>query len=213
VTGDAVNPAAPRDRRPVIGVTGGVASGKSAAARMLGELGCEVIDADRIGHQLLERPAVAAELVERFGPEIRRPDGSIDRRQLGRRAFADEEATAALNAVMHPPLRAELVRRIEAFRAGEAPAAVLDAALLAETDWHELCDQIVFVEAPRPQRLERARRRRGWSAKQFAAREKVQKPLDTKRAIAQDVLDNSSSESHLRKQVRLLYQRAVDPAA
>lgn len=198
--------------KPVIGLIGGIGSGKSEVAHLLGELGCDVIDADRIGHELLRRPDVLEELVGRFGPGIREADGSIDRPTLAARAFGDAEAHAALNAIMHPPLRAELVGRIEAFYAGSAPAAVLDAALLLETDWHELCDRIVFVDAPYEDRLRRAVASRGWTKEQFEARENCQKALDIKRSRADDVLDNSSSVSHLRRQVRLLYQRVVNPA-
>jgi dephospho-CoA kinase len=192
--------------RPVIGVTGGVGSGKSTVARILVELGCERIDADQIGHGLLSDPAIILALRERFGADVVRPDGTVDRQALARRAFEDEGSVAALNAIMHPPLRAELARRVEAFRAGTAPAAVLDAALLVETDWHTLCDVLVFVDAPRRSRV---RSDRGWSAAELNRREKYQKPLDKKRSIAHYVVKNNSSVSHLHRQVCLLHQRLV----
>lgn len=195
--------------RPVIGIIGGIGSGKSLVASMLGEFGCEVIDADRIGHALLERPEIIAALRRRFGDDIVGPDGRVDRHTLGHRAFADGDAHAALNAIMHPPLRAELVRRVEAFRAGRAPAAVIDAALLLETDWHELCDVLVFVEAPAKLRRERLAAVRGWSAERLAQREICQKPLDFKRHSSHHVLENNSSVSHLRERVRQVYQRIV----
>lgn len=197
--------------RPVIGVLGGIGSGKSLVAHMLGALGCEVIDADRIGHALLDRSQVAQALTGRFGDDILGPDGRVDRKALGRRAFADADAHAALNAIMHPPLRAELERRVEAFRAGSAKAAVIDAALLLETDWHELCDVLIFVDAPAEQRLDRVRAERGWSAEQLAQRENCQKALDFKKANSDYVVENNSSVSHLQAQVCLIYQRIAGP--
>lgn len=197
--------------RPVIGVTGGIGSGKSLVCRMLADLGCTRIDADRVGHELLARPEIVAALRRRFGEDIVRSDGRVDRARLGARAFADERCVAELNAIMHPPLRQELVRRIEAFRASRAAAAVLDAALLFETDWHTLCDATVFVEADRERRITRVLTDRNWTAERFAEREKYQKPLDNKRAEAQYVLENNSSVSHLQQQVRQLYQRIVGP--
>lgn len=198
--------------RPVIGIVGGIGSGKTSVASMFGDLGCLVIDADRIGHQLLGRPDIAEALVRRFGCEILEDDGSVDRRELGRRAFADESSLADLNAIMHPALRAELVRGIEDFRKGSSPAAVLDAALLFETDWYELCDVIVYVEAPLPVRRQRVTDSRGWSDQGLLQREKLQKPLDFKRAKSHYVVVNNSSVPHLHQQVCLLYHRLIHPA-
>ena len=184
-------------------------SGKSVVASMLGELGCEVIDADEIGHALLGRPEIVEALKMRFGEGIISPDAAVDRRRLGQRAFADPASVEALNAIMHPALRAELVRRVELFRGSLAPAAVLDAALLLETDWHELCDVLVFVDAPIEHRLAWLASGRGWSAEELRRREFYQKPLDIKRSKADYVLENNSRLSHLHEQVRLLYQRIV----
>jgi dephospho-CoA kinase len=201
--------------RPVIGLIGGIGSGKSLVACMLRELGCPVIDADAVGHLLLERPEVVRALVGRFGSDIVGPDGKVVRSVLGSRAFADRESLARLNRIVHPSLRVELSRRIEEFRADASAgeALVLDAALLLETDWHELCSVLVFVDAPREQRGRRVARDRGWPAAELDRRENLQKPLDIKRARSVYILENSSSVSRLRRQVRLLYQCLVDPAA
>ena len=179
---------------------------------MFGELGCDVIDADSIGHALLERAEIVAALQRQFGSDIIDAVGAVDRRVLGQRAFADASSLAALNTITHPPLREELVRRIEAFRQGSAPAAVLDAALLLETDWHELCDVLVFVDAPWPQRLARVAESRGWSAEQLVEREKYQKSVDIKKAMSEYVVENNSSASRLHQQICLLYQRLISSA-
>jgi len=199
--------------RPVIGVTGGIGSGKSLVAAMLGELGCRVIDADKIGHALLRRPEVIAALAERFGPEVVGADGAVDRRQVARRAFADSRSLAGLNEIMHPPLRAELAMQIDSFRADAAagPAAAVDAALLLETDWHTLCDVLVFVDAADATRRRRAGEEKGWGAAEWARRENLQKPLDFKRTKSDHVVGNNSTVSRLQEQVRLLYQQLVSP--
>ena len=148
---------------PVIGVTGGIGSGKSLVASMFGDLGCEVIDADKIGHMLLRRPEIIAALAERFGPGATDDHGQVDRPRLAELAFADAGSLAGLNEIMHLPLRAELVRRIEAFRThgSASAAAVIDAALLFETDWHTLCDATVFVDATDAVRCRRAAEGKG----------------------------------------------------
>ncbi len=187
--------------KPVIGLTGGICSGKSTVAAELAELGCAVIDADAVGHELLEDPEVRDELVRRLGEGILSAEGRPDRERIARIVFDSPEALARLNAVMHPRMRDRMARRIDQLRrAGGCPAVVLDAALLLETDWHELCDTIVFVDAPPAQRLQRAKAR-GWDADELQRRENSQKPLDTKATSADHVIDNSSSLSYLREQV------------
>lgn len=197
--------------KPVIGLVGGIGSGKSLAASMLSEIGCAVIDADRIGHELLSRPAVRQALCQQFGDGILTADGQVDRRALAKAAFADAASHRALNGIVHPLLRKELASRIAEAKAGDAPAIVVDAALLLDTDWHELCDRIVFVDAPPDQRRRRVAETRSWSAEELERRENLQKPLDFKRRIADHILCNNSSESHLRQQVRLMVQQMLRP--
>ncbi len=197
--------------QPVVGIVGGIGSGKSLVASMLAEMGGRVIDADAVGHAMLRRPETVAALTERFGPRILDEAGRIDRRRLAGIVFEDPEALAALNAVVHPPMKEELAARIAALRADRAfdGPVILDAAVLLETDWHELCDVIVFVDAPPDQRLARVAASRGWSADELGRREKNQKCLDFKRSQAHYIVRNNSSESHLRQQVCLLYQSLV----
>ena len=194
--------------RLVVGLIGGIGSGKSLAAEMFCEQGCDVIDADKIGHALLERQDIVAALVDRFGGDILDGDGRIDRQVLGERAFVDSASIDALNAVIHNPLRLELQRRIAELNHSDPPGGliVVDAALLLETDWHELCDTLVFVDSPYPQRLQRVSQTRHWPEAELTRRENLQKTLDIKRARADHVLRNNSSVSRLQQQVCLLHQ-------
>ena len=173
--------------QPVIGLVGGVGSGKSLVAGMLAELGCRVICADSIGHELLTQQEVIASLVERFGDGVLDETRSIDRSAVAQIVFDDPRALSDLNAIVHPRLKAELARRIDALRCDPdfTGAIVLDAALLLDTDWHELCGTIVFVDAPAD-------------------------VLDLKRSSSDHILRNNSSVSHLRQQVCLFYQRLVE---
>ena len=202
----------PSSPQPVIGLIGGIGSGKSLVAQMLAELGCAVVDADKVGHELLADPRIIEQLTERFGKDILDAAGAVDRVALGEKAFADEASLTALNSIIHKPLRKELERRIALLLAQQPAPVVLDAALLLETDWHELCDVLVFVESDLAGRLSRVASQRGWTSQQLERRENLQKPLDMKRAKSDHILVNNSSVSHLRQQVRLLHQRLMHPA-
>ena len=143
-----------------IGLTGNVASGKTKAADRWRERGVVVIDADRLGHEVLrEDLAARAALVEAFGQGVLGPDGAVDRGALGERAFADPEATRRLNAIVHPPLLARLDRELAAARAAGHAIAVVDAALVFEFGIDAAMDVNVLVTAPRGVRAERLRAR------------------------------------------------------
>ncbi len=147
-----------------VGLTGNVAGGKTAVANRWRDAGVAVIDADRLGHAVLteDREAQRA-LIEAFGTEIVDGDGSIDRVALGARAFRSPEATARLNAVVHPPLLERLDREIDATRREGHRVVVIDAALIFEFGIPEALDRIVLVTAPRELRAERLARQRDLS--------------------------------------------------
>ena len=139
-----------------VGLTGPAGSGKSTVAAMLAEAGCAVVDADRAAHELyFSGSELAKALAREFGDHILRPDGSVDRGVLGGIVFASPEARNALNALVHPPLVAELKRRLDALGDAGIPIAVLDAALLLQ--WHadRLVEVVVGVWAPNDLRLAR----------------------------------------------------------
>ncbi|MDR3621952.1 MAG: dephospho-CoA kinase [Paludisphaera borealis] len=194
---------------PVIGVIGGIGGGKSAAAALLAERGAVVIDADAVGHGVLQRPEIQERLVARFGSEIiaARDLGvevgpKIDRRALGKIVFADESARRDLEAIVHPVMIEEFERTIaEAQRSGSAIAVALDAAVLLEAGWDGACDLVVYVDAPRAVRLARVERTRGWSRADFEAREASQQSCDVKRRRADYVLPNVAGPDELAAEV------------
>jgi len=190
----------------LIGIIGGVASGKSVVARCLAELGAVVIDADAIGHAVLKEPQIEAAARARWGDGIFGSDGYIHRPALAAIVFgADPNAPVELEyleSLTHPLIRQQLRNRIADLRAeGRHPAAILDAPVLIKAGWNELCDQIVYVESPLPLRQERAMQR-GWTAEEFARREAAQEPLPEKQALADVTIDNSGALEHTRRQVR-----------
>lgn len=147
-----------------VGLTGNVAGGKTVVADRWREAGVAVIDADRLGHAVLTEDSVAQKaLVETFGTEIVGRNGSIDRVALGARAFRSPEATARLNAIVHPPLLERLDREIDASRREGHRVVVVDAALIFEFGIPENLDRVVLVTAPRELRAERLARQRNLS--------------------------------------------------
>jgi len=180
----------------VVGILGGVASGKSTVARALAELGAGLLDADQLGHEVLRRPEIEHAARERWGDRIFGPAGQIDRARLAEIVFAPTpEADAQrgyLEQLTHPAIRREIDDRLDVLAAEGKPVAVLDAALVLEAGWNKRCDTLIFVDAPRHQRLARARLR-GWSEEDFAAREAAQKSLISKSRRADVTIDNSGS--------------------
>ena len=185
---------------PVIGLIGAIGAGKSLVASSLARRGAELLDADAIGHVLLQQRPARDEVVERFGPAIllpsAGPDGGseVDRKALGAIVFGEPRALRDLEAILHPRMRRTFEKAIRrAARRGEAPAVVLDAAILLEAGWDDLCDRVVFVDAPRADRLARVEAHRGWDDARLTARERSQRPPEAKRARADLVLPNQGS--------------------
>jgi dephospho-CoA kinase len=194
----------------LLGIVGGVASGKSFVASELQQLGAEILNADAAGHAVLCDPAVIAAFRERWGEAVLSPTGEIVRAEVARRVFGSEDSPAAeerafLNQITHPRIRARLESTLAEYRQQQQSLVVLDAALLFETNWNTLCQGILFIDSPREQRLARALSR-GWSAEQFAAREAAQWPVEEKRRRATWVLENAGSQDDLRSKLRDWYQ-------
>ncbi len=189
----------------MIGLLGGIAAGKTTVARMLAALGARSVNADEIGHAVLGQPAVRDRVVALWGEGVLGPDGRVDRAKVARKAFSGPQELAALEAVTHPAILAELRRQIAAARAAGAPAIVLDAPLLVETRLDAVCDALVFVDCPREVRLRRAAER-GWDAAELARRERLQTPLDVKRARARFVIDGHGPLETTTRQVQELWQ-------
>jgi dephospho-CoA kinase len=185
---------------PVVGLVGGIGSGKSAVAAMLGELGCLVSDSDELVRRQYEDPAVRAQLQNWWGPGILDERGLVDRAAVAAIVFRDAAERARLEALLHPRVEAERARAFAAAPVG-TPALVIDAPLLLEAGLASSCDVIWFVDAPESLRRARVMGSRGWSAEELARREAAQWSLDRKRAASHHSLRNDGDPASLREQV------------
>jgi len=187
----------------VLGLLGGVGGGKSTVAQMMQRRGLLVLDADAEARAVADLPEVKAALVRRFGPEILDAGGGLDRSALAARAFARPDATADLNALVHPRVRERLLAALDA--AGARPA-VLDVPLLLESPLAARVTRWVFIESPEPARESRVAGR-GWPPGERARREARQSDLAVKRTRADHVLENNGSIEHLERQVDALLRQ------
>jgi dephospho-CoA kinase len=182
--------------RPVIGIVGGIGSGKSAVARAFAALGCEVCVSDDLARKVLGEPDVVARIAAAAGPGVVAADGAIDRAALARAIFASAEVRRAVEAAMHP--RIEALRRAQFAAAPPSTVAfVIDAPLLLEVGLDRECDAVVFVDAPEALRRARVAESRGWTAGELSRREAAQLPLDEKRRRATDTVVNDGDPSQL----------------
>ncbi len=201
----------------MIGLVGGIGAGKSAAAARFADLGAFVIDADKVGHALLDQRPIRERLVQRFGPAILATEEGedeprVDRRILGSIVFKDPEALKALEAILHPQMRRTFEKAIDrAARKNQAKAVVIDAALLYEAGWHGLCDFVMFVDAPLEARIARVAATRGWNEAMLREREQAQWPLAKKKDRADLVLANDGSPDELRPRVDLAFAALRPP--
>jgi dephospho-CoA kinase len=187
----------------VVGIVGGIGAGKSLVADAFARRGAVVIAGDALGHEALRDPELLRRVVGRFGTTILHDDGSISRRKLGQLVFADPAELRALEALVFPYIEARIREELDKARAlpgvGPVPVA-LDAAVMLEAGWNNACDRLVYVDAPRDQRLARLARR-GWTPADLDARERAQMPLAEKAARADAVIDNSGPPEAVDRQV------------
>jgi phosphopantetheine adenylyltransferase/dephospho-CoA kinase len=193
----------------VVGLTGGIASGKSTVARELARRGARVIDADKLGHRAYE-PGTQAhrDVIAAFGPEVRAADGTIDRAALGARVFGRPDQLKRLTDIVWPEIRRLAKAEIGALRAADPHAVVvLEAAVLFEAGWEPLVDEIWVVVVERATAVERAVARGGLTAAQVEARIDAQLSNDERRRRAHVVLDNSGDEAALVRQLHAQWRR------
>ncbi len=189
-------------KKPIIGILGGVASGKSTVAAEFAKLGCKVIDADKIVHELLQKTVVKDKITGLFGQAILDSAGKIDHRKLAEVVFTDADKLSSLNKIIHPFVLERTEEFIEQYnRQGGIKAIVLDMPLLAEVGWAERCDRLIFVDCKPKLRIERAKKMRGLDENQIKIRENFQISLDNKAAIADNSIDNNSDFQALVRQV------------
>lgn len=184
-------------RTLVIGLLGGIASGKSQVARLLAGPDGRVLDADAMAHRALAAPELAERLVSEFGPKAIDRDGNANRKHIASQVFGHPERLARLESWIHPRVRANIWDELAAARAAGVPICVLDVPLLLEHDrehrWVAECDALVFVEADLADRERRAAAKRSWGPGELAAREAAQLSLDEKQRRAHHVVRNTGS--------------------
>jgi dephospho-CoA kinase len=205
----------------VVGLTGGIGSGKSTVGALLQERGAVLVDADAIVHEF-QAPGspMLSEIARAFGDDVIDASGALDRKALAAKVFADAEARTRLGLIVHPPTIAVMGRRMEAAKAASVEVVVLDIPLLLEgrrtgTGSGALLpfDAIVLVWVPEATQIERAAARDGASREEIEARVRAQMPLDEKRAMADHVIDNSASPEETRRQVDALWRELTGTGA
>jgi dephospho-CoA kinase len=188
-------------KKPVIGILGGIASGKSTVAAEFAKLGCKVIDADAIVHELLESRPLKETITARFGQAILDSTGRIDHEKLAAVVFDDRDKLSSLNEIIHPFVLRRTEELVEQYgRQDQVKAIVLDMPLLVEVGWAKRCDRLIFVECKRQLRVLRAQKR-GFDENQLKIRENFQISLDSKVALADNTVVNNSGFSALVRQV------------
>ena len=197
---------------PIVGIVGGVGAGKSSVVASIRELHLDVIDADRIGHELLLQDNIRQSICGVFGKEMLDPTGQIDRERLAGKVFgtSDEQTNnrRRLNEILHPAIRRKVLQEIQQVPQ-EADAIILDAALLLEAGWADECNAIIFVDTPIELRQQRVAASRGWSPEELQKRELSQWSVAQKRAHAQYVVDNSGSATAAAEQMRTILNQII----
>lgn len=196
--------------KPIIGIVGGIGSGKSFVADLFGELGCLVIKSDEQVYQAYRLPEVKQRLREWWGTEVFDSIGEVSRPAVAQRVFNDAQQRQRLEGLIHPivtRLRNELM--LGHANDAQVKAYVWDTPLLYEVGMDRECEAVVFVDAHRDLRVERLRRQRGWDAGELDRREKSQIPLDKKRELAQYRVVNTADAVSTRRQVEAVLSRIL----
>jgi dephospho-CoA kinase len=196
--------------KPIIGLCGGIGSGKSRVAAEFESAGCVVIDSDSLGRDALLDPGVVRTLREWWGDRVLAPDGRPDRRKIADLVFGDEVQRRRLEDLLHPLIaaqRASIIRSVELNSA--AKAIILDSPLLFESRLDRECDAVVFVDASEPRRLQRLKQTRNWDADEVWRRQPRQWPLEEKRARSDFVLSNDGSIEQIKPQVLEILEKIL----
>ena len=193
----------------VIGLTGGIGSGKSTVSQYLAELGATIVDADKVGHEALTRSDVKQDISANFGLEVFGPDGEIDRKKLGPVVFGNPEALAKLNHIMHKRMRLMMEDKLAQFRKDGSGVVVLEAAVLLETDadWDKLVDEIWVAVSPEATVIKRMKEQRGMTEEQTMARIRAQMSNEEKIKRASVVINNNGSLDEMKREVKKLWQK------
>jgi len=196
----------------IIGLTGNIGMGKSTVAKMMVGLGAAHIDADKVGHEILySAQHVSDTVLAAFGSSIAGAAGHIDRQKLGGVVFADPAGRERLNRITHPAIKAEIIRRLEAFKSQKVKVVVLEAALFFEAGWESLADLIWVVSASAENVIRRAKTYRGMSEIEILSRLQSQASIDEKKKKADEVIDTDCSIEEAAVRVKAAWDRSVAP--
>ena len=199
------------EKKPIIGILGGIGSGKSSVASHFAKLGCAVIDADKIAHEILAADDVKKNVINRFGNRILDRTEQIDRHKLAEIVFNNSQKLSELNKILHPPVLAQIEQLIaEGNNRPDVKAIVLDMPLLAETGWDKRCDYLIFVDCKEQIRADRARKIGVLRKKELKIRENFQISLDKKKKLSDNTVDNNSGFSALISQVEDAFSFIMD---
>ncbi len=190
----------------VIGLTGGIGSGKSTVSQCLAELGAVILDADKVGHEAF-KPNTAAwhEVVATFGEQVIAPGGEIDRKKLGEIVFNSPESLARLNQIMHPRMYEMMKDQIEEYRQQGVDVVVLEAAVLLEANWTPLVDEVWVTVASESAVLERLKQQRGLAEEQTLARIRSQLTIEARTKHADIVINNDGDLDEMRAKIKELW--------
>ena len=187
----------------IVGIVGGIASGKSSAAKMFKEHGAVLLSGDEIGHQILGEPEIVKAAEERWGRSVIDQNGKIDRHRLAAIVFSEKESREELTfleKLTHPHIKTRLLAEIDRLRTAGTSIVILDAALLLETGWYSMCEKIVFIDASEENR-EKYAARRNWTKQELIRRESRQLSLKKKRAAADFQICNNGSIESMREEI------------
>jgi dephospho-CoA kinase len=191
----------------IIGLTGGILSGKSTIAQMLAEKGAAIIDADKLAHEAYKpKTKLNQELVDEFGTGIRKTDGSIDRKKLSGIVFDNPEALARLNSIVHPRIREIAQAKIEQLRKKGTAVVVLEAALLIEAKWTDLADEVWVALVPPEVAVKRLEERGGLTENEARARIQAQLPAAERAKYADVIINTDCSLPEVRSQIDKLWK-------
>ncbi|MCR4290573.1 MAG: dephospho-CoA kinase [Candidatus Scalindua sp.] len=192
-----------KQRIKVIGITGGIASGKSTIAEMLESSGADLIDADKICHELINTKDIALEITKRWGIHLQDNHGKIKRDALAEIVFSDRKEISALNRIIHPKAIKQIKSRIAELHAkASTKAIVLDAALLVESNLIDICDIVLFVDTEKNRCKARVQNSRKWPLDEIAKREQFQGLIPQKREISDVIINNNHSKEDTLNQVK-----------
>ena len=191
----------------VIGLTGGIASGKSTVSRFLAELGAVIVDADKVGHEAIKPDTeLWREVVAAFGRQVLKPSGDIDRNKLGKMVFGNPELLSRLNQIMHPRMYDMVKARLEEYRQQGVRVVVLEAPLLIEADWTSLVNEVWVTVAPEPTVLRRLKEKSGLSEQESWARLRSQMSNEERVKQAGVVINTDCSLDELKAKVKELWR-------